>query len=72
MMNIREFKRRAESAFLRANPTATIIGWIRKPADITYPTGLKGLSGSFGAIADGHRTSVMTAQWDAETGLAVR
>jgi hypothetical protein len=58
------FKRKAESAFLRSNPTATITGWPRAPRLITYPTGLREWGGSFHAIADGSRSKVVIASGD--------
>jgi hypothetical protein len=56
-----EFKKKAEAAFIRSNPTAIITGWTLEPRKVTYPTGVKEFMGKFHAIADGHRSREMLA-----------
>jgi hypothetical protein len=70
-MDKRTFRSRSERLFLKANPTAAITGWTRGPLKVTFPTGVKGYVGSFHAVADGHRPSVMHASWT-DAGLMVR
>lgn len=53
-----QFKRKAEAAFLKANPTAVITGWIEARL-VTFPTGAKEYVGKFHAVAIGHRAKVM-------------
>jgi hypothetical protein len=71
-MTKREFKANAERIFLKGNPTAIITGWVKNPEWVKYPTGLRGLYGTFHATAPGYRAKVMIADWDAKTGFGVR
>jgi hypothetical protein len=61
-MNATQFKRKAEAAFKKANPTASI-EWI-SAKQVTYPTGVKEYRGQFLAEAPGYRASQMTAMGD--------
>ncbi len=58
-----QFKAKAERAFLQANPTATITGWI-KAGLVTYPTGVREYAGQFQAVAEGYRFKVIIASGD--------
>jgi hypothetical protein len=71
---LREFRNRSERLFRNGNPDArsglTIAWeWSRR---VTFPTGLKGFTGSFTATADGFRTKAVLASWAEGTGLMVR
>ena len=55
-----EFQRKAERAFLNANPTAIVVGWI-EARQVTFPTGVREFVGKFYAVAPGHRRRVMIA-----------
>lgn len=57
-MTKRAFKKRAEALFMKANPAATITGWIRCEL-CTFPTGVVEWVGKFYAVADGFKPSVM-------------
>lgn len=61
-MNATQFKRKAEAAFLKANPTASV-EWI-SAKQVTYPTGVKEYRGEFFAQADGYRGRKMIAMAD--------
>jgi hypothetical protein len=67
-----QFKTKAEALFHKANPGATITGWVYQPRMVKYPTGLKGMYGTFHATAEGYRAKIMIAEWDAKTGWGVR
>ncbi len=56
------FKAKAEAAFLRQNPGATV-EWI-SAAKVEYPTGVKGWAGKFAAAAPGYKPRVMLADGD--------
>ncbi len=68
-MTPRKFQSNAERIFLKGNPTAVITSWVRKPQWVTYPTGLKGIWGTFHAVADGYKPRVLIADWDAASSL---
>jgi hypothetical protein len=72
MITVKEFKKRSEKLFLKANPTATITGWTMRPKLVKFPTGVKGLLGEFHAVAVGHRPSIIQADYDEVYGLSVR
>jgi hypothetical protein len=55
-----EFKRKAERAFQKANPTAIIVGWI-DAKQVTFPTGIREYVGHFDAVAPGHKRRVLLA-----------
>jgi len=61
-MNATQFKRKAEAAFKKTNPTASV-EWI-SAKQVTYPTGVKEYRGQFIAEAAGYRTRQMTAMGD--------
>ena len=63
-MTKQEFRRKAEAAFLRVNPTAAITGWTDGPRFAKYPTGVRGFIGKFHAIADGYRPREVLADGD--------
>lgn len=71
-MTIAEFVKASEAAFIKNNPTALVVGWVKRPKHITYPTGLRGIYGTFQAVADGYKPSIMLAAWDQTGGLMVR
>jgi hypothetical protein len=70
-MTATQFKKKAEAAFLRQNPTATISGWVKQPRKVTYPTGVTEWSGSFHAVAAGYKPKIMIASGD-DTYVMVR
>lgn len=70
-MTKHQFKRKAEAAFLRRNPTAKITGWVGEPNFLKYPTGVKGWSGKFHAVAEGYKPKIMFADGD-DTYVMVR
>lgn len=60
-MNKRQFKAKAENAFLKANQGANIkITWM-DTCVVGYPKGCKAYYGTFRAVADGYRPRVMVA-----------
>jgi hypothetical protein len=61
-MNATQFKRKAEAAFKKVNPTASV-EWI-SAKQVTYPTGIKEYRGEFYAQADGYRSRKMVAMGD--------
>jgi hypothetical protein len=69
-MTMKQFQSKVEAAFLKANPTATITGWLDARL-VKYPTGVRGWAGKFHAIADGYKPRVMIAQGD-DTYIMVR
>jgi hypothetical protein len=70
-MTATQFKKKAEAAFFRQNPTATISGWVKQPRKATSPTGVTGWSGSFHAVAPGYKPKIMIATGD-DTYVMVR
>jgi hypothetical protein len=72
LMNTRQFKAKAEAAFLRANPNATraVFTWINAGPTV-FRDGSKGFAGRFHVVADGYRPRAMSAVLDCD-GLMVR
>lgn len=71
---LREFRSRSLRLFRKANPDARsglVVSW-EWSRRVTFPTGLKGFTGSFTATADGYRTKTVLASWADGTGLMVR
>lgn len=58
-----KLKRKAEILFRKENPAATI-AWTMTPRLVTYPTGLRQLTGQFHATAPGYRSRNMTVAGD--------
>lgn len=70
-MTLKMFRARAVRLFLKANPTAAVGEWTEAPRRVTYPTGLTGIRGRFVATAAGYKTTIVSAEWDARSGLSV-
>lgn len=68
-MTRKQFRQKAEAAFKKANPAASI-EWI-EARFVTYPTGYKGWYGKIAATAPGYKSRVMIAMGD-DTYMMVR
>lgn len=68
------FRRRAESAFRRANPDAVAVGividWLRC-VRVTWADGTPGFSGTMLIVSPGHRTRTMIAT-ETDSAISVR
>ena len=71
-MTLQEFASKAEALFVRENPGAVLTGWVKRPKHINYRTGLRGVYGTFHAVAEGYKPRVMIADWDPISGMMVR
>lgn len=59
--SLRQFRSRAEAAFLRENPGARAGAWTHGPTRVTWADGSTGFSGSFRGTGKGYRARTILA-----------